>query len=178
MRLILVSISAFAFALPITAQTTSSVEALRELDFKSVLVGVANAEPGEDSASSFMKLIGGVTIDSITGCTMTLRNEQTGKGRKWIYHVVIPLNELSSKGTLSQATRATQVSGDISVLNLPFFLVRYDVKDLRRLVTLHGPNSTAVLARGAHVSFGVKERVDLDLVNAAFAKAIDECNQP
>jgi hypothetical protein len=178
MQLILISITVLAFSLPVLAQSESPVEALRQLDLKAVRVGVADPDPGEKSASSFTELPGGVTIDSITGCTVTLRNEQTGKGRKWIYYVVIPLNQLKSKGSLSQVAGATHISGDVSNIDFSGWRITYDVKTLRRLVTLHGPNSRSILARGAHVAFNVKEREQLDELNAVFTKVIDNCNAP
>ena len=178
MRLILVSIAFLAFGLPVNAQTESPVDDLRQLNFALIQVGVADAKPGEKSASSFMELVGGLSINSINGCTITLRNEQTGKGRKWIYHVVVPLNELKSKGALSRTAGGTIVSEDLPDIDLDLWRIQYDVRSLQRLVTLHGPNSWFILARGAHVAFSVKKREQLDELNAVFTKAIDRCNQP
>jgi hypothetical protein len=177
MRLIFVLLTVLAFNLPVRAQTDSPVEALRQLDLKVIRVGVANAKPGEKSASSFMELQGGVTIDSILGCTITLRNEQTGKGRKWIYKVAIPLNELNSEGNIGQVAGGSLMSGENPGIDFPFWTTRFDVSSRRRFVSLHGPNSTLVAARGAHISFSAKERSTIDELSAALTKAIETCNK-
>lgn len=177
MRLVCVAITILAFNLPVPAQTEPPVEALRQFDLKIIRVGVANAEPGQKSASSFMELFGGVAIDSINGCTVTLKNEQFGKGRQWIYEVVIPLNELSSEGHIGQVAGGTLMSGDDPGIEFPYWTTRFDVRSRRRLVTLHGPNSKLVSARGAHITFSATERKTIDELNAALTSAIETCNK-
>ena len=177
MRLVFVAITFLALCPPVLAQTESPVEALRTLDLKVFRVGVANAKPGEKSASSFMEVIGGVTIDFITGCTVTLRNEQFGKGRRWIYEIAVPLNELSSEGHVGQVAGGTLMSGEDPGIEFPYWTTRFDVSSRRRLVIMYGPNGNYVTARGAHITFSAKERKTVDEFNAAITKAIETCNK-
>ena len=55
--------------------------------------------------------------------------------------------------------------------------IRYDVKSRGRTVILHDRVRKRILARGAHVSFSVRERSTLDKLAEAFEKAIASCNQ-
>ena len=161
------------------AQTNPTVEeALRQIDFKLVRLGVANPKPGRKSASHFIAVTGGFALLSIEGCTVTLRNEVVVKGRKSIYDAVIPLHQLSSEGLISESPGGVLLSKPIE--NPPEFYpwgILYRVNSRRRTVMLFDRVNKCTLARGAHVDFSVLERATLDKVEAAFRKAIDTCNR-
>lgn len=159
-------------------QTESPVAAsLRPLDFGLVKVGVANPKQGEKSASSFIEVVGGFTIHSIAGCVVTLRNEGRDKGQRFVYDAVIPLAELNSHGHIGQA--AGEVGPPGSDMGQEFYpwSIMYDVTSRHRSIILHDRIRKRILARGAHVSFRVRERDVLNKIDEAFRKAIVICNQ-
>jgi hypothetical protein len=169
---------AFAFASATHSQTESPVEAtLRPLDFGLIRVGVANPKRGAKSASSFIVVYGGFSIQSIRGCEVILRNQGLDKGRRFVYDVVIPLAELNSKGSIGEALGEVGPPGSDMRQEFYSWSITYDVKSRGRRVLLHDRVRKRILARGAHVSFSVRERTVLDRIEDGFGKAIRICNQ-
>jgi hypothetical protein len=177
-RAVIVSMVVLSLAATIHSQTESPVEAtLRPLDFGLVRVGVANPRQGAKSAASFIVVYGGFSIHSLAGCVVILRNEGMDRGRRFVYEVVIPLAELSSKGSIGEAVGEVGPPGSDMGQEFYPWSITYDVRSRSRRVVLHDRIRKRILARGAHVSFSVRERNVLDKIEEAFGKAIGICNQ-
>ena len=175
-KTILLLVVLLAFISVTTAQERADVVAkLKPLDFGLIRIGVANPKPGAKSASSFIEVSGGFAIKEISGCTLTLRNEGLDKGRKFIFDVVIPIGELESRGSIGEA--AGEVGPTGSVMDQEFYpwSVTFDVKGYQRKIMLYDRVRKRVLARGAHVSFRVREHSFLDQFNETFSGVIKMC---
>ena len=108
---------------------------------------------------------------------MILRNQGLDKGRRFVYDVVIPLAELSRKGSIGEALGEVGPSGSDMGQEFYSWSITYDVKSRGRRVLLRDQVRKRILARGAHVSFSVRERTVLDRIEEGFGKAIGICNQ-
>jgi hypothetical protein len=153
-----------------------SVEALlRSLDFSVVRVGVANPKRGEKSGARFVEVYGGFSLHSIEHCTATLRNQGVDKGSRFLYEVVIPLNELRAVGSIGQTAGGVGPPGPHTRQEFYPWSIDYDIKSRQRRIFLYDRIRNRVLARGAHVSFIVRDRPTLDKIAEVLKAAVEMC---
>lgn len=159
------------------SQEVPTVESsLKSLDFSVVSVGVAKTKKGANSASHFVDVLGGFTLHSIVGCTITLRNEGIGRRRKFTYDAVIPLSELIDKGHVGQPLGGVAFGKPEFESEFFPWTLTFNTKRLKSTINLHDRVRRIILARGAHVVFGLRDRETLDKFDQAFRTAIQLCS--
>jgi hypothetical protein len=175
-RVICTALAVLSLSVAAQAQGEQTLEqALASIDFASANVGVANAKAGSPSASSFYEVFSGFRLASVEGCTVTLRNEGKNRRGKYIYEVVLPLADLSDATKVSQS----YASGGAGAPQDEFYpwLMFFDVKGQRRSITLNDRVRRRVMARGAHVSFSLRERQAAEKFAEGVQHAIRTCSR-
>lgn len=148
---------------------------MKSLDFSVVSVGVAKTRKGPKSALHFVEVDGAFTLHSIVGCTVTLRNEGTYRRRKFTYDAVIPLSELIDKGDIGQPFGGVALSKPKFETEFFPWTLTFETRRLKSTISLHDRIRRLILARGAHVMFGLRDRETLDKFEQAFRTAIQVC---
>lgn len=172
-RRIYVLITVLIYSVAAHAQEGETLrQTLTSIDFSSANIGVANAKRTGPSASSFYEVFSGFRLASIEGCTITLRNEGKNKRGKYIYEVVVPLEDLNEASTVSESF-ASGVGG-ASAESYPW-LMHFNTKGRSRSITLNDRVRKLLLARGAHISFSLRERQAAEKFAEGFQNAIRLC---